>query len=236
MRKRYMGPILLTLPVSILSLTGPAIEVVVGPYDATQRTWVLPKALLSYHSFFFRAACEHDFKERLENRVTLPEDIPEIFGLFVQWMYSEDCDIIKHCNYEDGVYNGVRAWVLGDKLRVRGFKNFALRQLHKLLIPLDGNEPLCHIEPIEIRYAYNNTLPESELQRFFLLATAAYWDCGHDKIKYLIKSEDWEDLWEEHRDFRNDLLRNLLSSREVRLARLRRVMGDFEIENKDVRS
>lgn len=57
--------------------------------DGQQRTWMLPKGLLSHHSEFFRAALEHDFKEGIERKVTLPEDDPRDFEIFVYWLHFQ---------------------------------------------------------------------------------------------------------------------------------------------------
>lgn len=59
--------------------------VLVGP---TEVTWRLHENLLSSTSDFFRSAFNSGFRESIEDRLTLPEDDPQAFELFVRWMYA----------------------------------------------------------------------------------------------------------------------------------------------------
>ncbi|KAL5388490.1 hypothetical protein DPSP01_003062 [Paraphaeosphaeria sporulosa] len=88
-------------------LKGSGIDIVVGSKTATfgkQETWCLPKALISYHSLFFKAVCFHDFKEKEENRVILEDEDPRVFSLFVEWMFYNrrqvDVNNIQEPRYE----------------------------------------------------------------------------------------------------------------------------------------
>lgn len=69
---------------------GPRIEIAVGPHPSVGtedfRFWTPPIVLLSRCSFFLRAACTHNFKEKQQNRIELSTDSAYIFSLFVQWL------------------------------------------------------------------------------------------------------------------------------------------------------
>lgn len=54
----------------------------------SQTVWRLHENLLSATSDFFRAAFNSGFKESLEDRLSLPEDDPHAFELFVRWLYA----------------------------------------------------------------------------------------------------------------------------------------------------
>lgn len=61
------------------------VTILVGPGGTT---WRLHENLLSSASDFFRSAFNSGFREALEDRLTLPEDDPQAFELFVRWLYA----------------------------------------------------------------------------------------------------------------------------------------------------
>ena len=58
--------------------------VLVGPSEVQ---WRLHENLLSGISDFFRSAFNSGFQESIEDRLTMPEDDPHSFELFVRWLY-----------------------------------------------------------------------------------------------------------------------------------------------------
>lgn len=58
--------------------------VLVGPSEVQ---WRIHENLLSGISDFFRSAFNSGFKESLEDRLTMPEDDPHAFELFIRWLY-----------------------------------------------------------------------------------------------------------------------------------------------------
>ncbi|KAI9720579.1 MAG: hypothetical protein M1812_002759 [Candelaria pacifica] len=168
----------------------PTVTINVGP---TAR-WQLPTKLLTHQSPFF-AACLHPstFSESQTLTIQLPEDDPEIFDLFVQWLFTGSFENENPQN----VWTE-KAWVLGDKLGVGAFKDLCMRVLwgeysgededefeeeasasaeqeEKKLNEDDIKETeetprhrkRCNIFPPTIVYVYENTSPGSKLRQFF---------------------------------------------------------------------
>lgn len=67
-------------------LEWPVFEIIVGTGEDVV-VWNIPKALLSAHSEFFRAACYGRFKEGIENKISFSDVIPAVFRSSVQWLY-----------------------------------------------------------------------------------------------------------------------------------------------------
>ncbi len=91
-------------------------------------SWTIHKSLLAHHSPFFAAAFNGNFAESATNTVSLVEDHPDAFQLFVQWLYSGEiaCDL----DDEDDLPNVLcLAWALGDKLQCPVFQDRAMVQL-----------------------------------------------------------------------------------------------------------
>lgn len=61
------------------------VTILVGP---SRTTWRLHENLLSSSSDFFRSAFNSGFKETFDDQLTLPEDDPQAFELFVRWLYT----------------------------------------------------------------------------------------------------------------------------------------------------
>lgn len=116
-----------------LSNSAPVATVVGLPDQST--TWYLPRQLPTCHSPFFAAALDDRFAEAYFMIVSLPEDEPAVFGLFVQWLYLGHCKV----DYEDNVINlglirglqPAKAWVLADKLGCQPFQDCTILQLNK---------------------------------------------------------------------------------------------------------
>lgn len=99
------------------------IKITVGRKDE-KIAWILPKSLLTHGSDFFNAALNGTFAESGSRLMTMPEDSPEAFRLFVQWLYIGDILI-------DDVEEWLEAWVLGDKLGNIAFRDCAMTKLVK---------------------------------------------------------------------------------------------------------
>lgn len=97
------------------------IEITVGQQDE-KVSWILPKSLLTHHSKFFNAALNRTFAESNSRSMTMPEDNPEAFRLFVQCLYVGD---IK----TGDVQAWIEAWILGDKIGITAFRDRAMMKL-----------------------------------------------------------------------------------------------------------
>ncbi|KAF2500044.1 hypothetical protein BU16DRAFT_522892 [Lophium mytilinum] len=205
------------------------IEVVVGTEPNT-RTWFLYESLLCSYSDFFRAALQGGFKEAKEKRVALPEEDPEVFELFVQWLFTGgyifDDEIVTRDAIDDMIRDGepyahasvlrksAQAWVFGEKIRSSvDFKNYAMNYLYQMLLP--KKVPLIFpIDPAQILLAFQHTADGSCLRRFFMDYLLEYvhlggrfcWDFDGEGWKSL--SDEWKTLFD-CKDLRDSFLNNL---------------------------
>ena len=56
----------------------------------------------------------------------------------------------------------------GESLGIIGLKNYAMKHLYTTHIPSPDADFTYEIEPVTIRYVYDNSLPGSNLHHFFL--------------------------------------------------------------------
>ena len=142
----------------------------VGSQDASI-TWYLPKALLTHHSPFFAAALNGSFAEAKLNSVTMPDNDPSVFRLWVQWLYIGHviCHILRVEDVNDLLVN---AWILGDKLGCHIFQNIVMMGLLACHSP---SPEISVIEPSTLRVAYEGSAPGSMLRKwamdYFLFET-----------------------------------------------------------------
>lgn len=69
-------------------------------------TWTLPKALLCHHSVFFR-------NNNAKSTIMLRKYDPDIFRLFVEWMYHGSFTVEDVAARSPDIYISVEAWLLG---------------------------------------------------------------------------------------------------------------------------
>ena len=74
----------------------------------------MPKNLLTHHSEVFNVAT-----------MTLQDENPNIFRLFVQWLYVGDVGDFNINDMEDWL----EAWIFGDKTGIIGFRDCAMTRL-----------------------------------------------------------------------------------------------------------
>ncbi|CAN9083767.1 unnamed protein product [Alternaria sp. RS040] len=179
-------------------IRGPGMEVVVSHGSETQN-WVIPKALLSHHSEFFRAACNGRFKEGIENKITLHDCWPEVFEGFVQWLYFATLPV-EYLMSGD-VYISFHLWVLGDRLLATDFKNAAMRNIHEARYLYQ----MGAVAPQEVKYTWRHTSDKSALRRWVLDFVSLDWK-EHCESYGQLESMD---LFREIPDFGSNLLLRL---------------------------
>ena len=122
--------------------------------------WYLPKKLLVEYSTFFAAALNGNFAEGKTHCVTLPEEDPDIFRIFVQWLYRggalSESDSMGVCGDEDYI----RTWALGDELGCSKLQDTAMLQIITFQVEL------LRTEPTEINLIHELTAPGSLLRKF----------------------------------------------------------------------
>lgn len=125
------------------------------------------KNLVCHYSSFFKAACKGGFREAESNEVKLPDDEPETFDNFVQWLYTREFENPKT---ESGGPNWVcmfDAYVLADKLGAPKFSNYVMNlMVHEAETRWDQKLGLPDAAAVCI--AYENTPGSSPLRRFLV--------------------------------------------------------------------
>ncbi|KAH7077720.1 hypothetical protein BKA63DRAFT_270785 [Paraphoma chrysanthemicola] len=187
-------------------LRGPVMEVTVTSSSSDTAAWGLPKALLSHHSGYFqRATRPCTFRESEDNKVTLEDFEPEVFKLFIEFMYYGRYTYRDDLADKLKVRDSAKAWVLGDYLDAVEFKNFAMRNLYDIYFPANG-EPKTGIGPAAIEHCCSATLQNSPLQELYLDCLVVYW---HD-IRVILYDpsyrSQWDEIWDRHRELRNEIL------------------------------
>ena len=91
-----------------------------------------PKDVLTRCSWFFRAALSVNWQEGQENRVELPEEVPDTFSTFLQWAFCGSIILpeIKNPSFEDWTAKFIELYILADKVGATELKNGVIDQLH----------------------------------------------------------------------------------------------------------
>ena len=116
----------------------------------------MPEKLLKSQSEFFTAALEGGFAEGISKSVTLPEEDPNIFGYFVEWLFvGHD----QSAAFESDFL--VRLWTLGDRLACPMMQDEAMCNL--IDIYSDG-----HIDVDTLKQIYELSAPGSKIRGFVI--------------------------------------------------------------------
>jgi hypothetical protein len=165
----------------VFSLYGPAMQVTVKSESGEERSWTLPKALLSHCSGYF-ARLRH-FKEGEEGAVVLHDVEPDIFRVFVEFIYYGRYSYQDDLNDHNRIRDSAKAWVFGDYLDAVDFKNFAIRNLYDIYFPPGHADPKAGIGANAIEYCCKNTTAHSPLHSLYL-KFAITWFHRRDLVHY----------------------------------------------------
>jgi hypothetical protein len=199
-------------------------QVIVKSESGEEKSWAIPKALLSRHSGYFIRL--RNFKEGEDGAVVLQDFDPDIFRLFVEFIYYGRYSYLDDLEDQNRIRDSARAWVLGDYLDAVEFKNFAMRNLHDIYFPPGDAKPKVGIGANAIDYCCKHATARSTLNNLYLKFTIK-WYHDQDLIGYTAKNRwEWDALWDEHRAFRNRLL-YYLNQRECERARFMDSLEQF---------
>ena len=135
--------------------------------------------ILKRHSDFFCAALRNDWREACEGVIRLPEDDPEAFLVFANFLYSGQLSIARdpsdpqHC---DEVSIMIASWLLGDKILSDSFKD-AIVDRYAELTSLTGRCAGVHLP----RIIYNHSNLPSGLKRLLVDIAVLGWLDGSYK-------------------------------------------------------
>ncbi|KAI9876477.1 MAG: hypothetical protein M1830_006433 [Pleopsidium flavum] len=146
------------------------VNVIVG---SEKRNFGIHKDLLKHHSTYFDAALTGTFKESQEGLVLLPEDSPDVFELFVNWLYTQAFFWGKEDTEDLMTWrNLVQLYVFADLRGVSTLKNLVIDAISGGYLQKITYRPydLMH----EVPWIYQNTVKTSPLRR--LLVDWFVWD------------------------------------------------------------
>ncbi|OAL00509.1 hypothetical protein IQ06DRAFT_377305 [Phaeosphaeriaceae sp. SRC1lsM3a] len=173
-------------------LKGPGVEIVVG-IEPNVEVWSLSKTLVSQYSSIPGHAANP-----LDLRVTLPEEDPSIFALFVEWLFYGVYTLNRSSppakNPE--VTLDVQAWVFGDRIQCIEFKNYAMDRLYtqynRSIFPRT-------VTTCDVRYTFTQSARDSKLQLLYkhLLAARFF---QRENVKGT--ASQWDSILQEHNQLR----------------------------------
>jgi len=137
------------------------------------KKFTVHKALLCESSDFFKKGFMGGFKEAQEKEMSLPEDNPEAFSLFLDWLYTHTLPI---CSTEAQLDDLYRLYFFAEKICQMNLADKAIdriQQVHKY-------NPQLGIKPAVIGLVFANTKYHSSLQR--LVIHIFLYDIIKDKI------------------------------------------------------
>ncbi|EER25635.1 hypothetical protein D8B26_000046 [Coccidioides posadasii str. Silveira] len=124
------------------------------------------KDLLCQKSPFFNGALTSDFKEAAEHAITLPEDDPDTFERFLQWVYSGTyvlSGIGSDEEVDERYMQLAQLYVLADKLEVPALKHNIINEMFLMKLS-PGKPPQVDV----ISYVYENTRVRSPLRQLIV--------------------------------------------------------------------
>ena len=188
------------------------IRIEVGP-DGKHETFTMDAEPLTRRSLFFRKALCGGFKEAVERVVKLPEDDPEIFGIYLhQVLTNELCVLPDSLPRVDHGYKEkirlVKLYVLAEKLQDAKSKNAIVRGFIACCYqPRSDN--LCYFFDKSLAtLLYEGTPRGSKLRKVFVEMRA--WDQNKCGAK-------WEEGWPY--EFLTELACELIQHRDTKDAK-----------------
>ncbi|KAI4693231.1 uncharacterized protein J4E88_001602 [Alternaria novae-zelandiae] len=174
-----------------------------------ERIFHIHKSVLCKTSAFFQNATKPEWTAPTPRPIDLSDELPEIFHLYVQWLYSgkiaveimsssdSDTEVRKHENVD--YHSLIQSYILGEKLMDTTFQNAVLQCLIECVEQAD-----CFPGDRTIKTAYKRTIKHSPLRK--LLVDFWVWhgdsEGAADDMNLSLGT-----------DFTNDLLKAMLEAR-----------------------
>ena len=151
----------------------------------------LSKGLVCAESEFFKVACHERWESGRSNTVTLEDDEPDIFSIFMTWLVTQDIkrsshlmelDEIKDVSESDGqILKLMKCYVLSDFLRAYNFQNSIMNSLIAICEKDFKDFKDAGLSHSEISYVYSKTSEGCSLRRLMVDSFVAGADsCGMD--------------------------------------------------------
>ncbi|CAO2648007.1 Nn.00g089290.m01.CDS01 [Neocucurbitaria sp. VM-36] len=250
-----------TAPSTPAPATG-TIKVIVGSYPQSQRTWILPRALLARHSAFFANHIQDPIaKEPVELQGIEPSD----FQNFVDYMHSSIYSLNQQVTGYRAIRANTSACMLGIQLGAKAYHDAALRQLYMIFEPLarlrTSNARKSLIRASDVDFICINTAPslgestiintigeegdnknriDSGIRQLFFDAVASHWtqtnvlNIGDTRMDTHGDTATWIDVYNTYTDFRITVANSLMIPNAMRAALLRPVDEYLDPKLKEV--
>ncbi|KAL8715991.1 MAG: hypothetical protein Q9220_000658 [cf. Caloplaca sp. 1 TL-2023] len=188
------------------------VKVYVGNGEERE-SWTVHTKLLTHASSFFASAFNGSFSEAATKSIELPEDDPDAFRLFVQWLYTgkfvmremyEDQYIGEKFEFDGIPLFACNVWHLGDKLGCPIFKDFATIRLIS-----------CYSErwltPDHAGKIYQVSPPGSLIRQ--LAVDQTLWDFRYNSEDWMedVQPSDWAASIIQLDDFNRDILERMMT-------------------------
>jgi hypothetical protein len=136
--------------------------------NAPKQPFLIHKNFICHYSPYFDAAFNGNFVEGETQTLDLEDTHPEVFGVFVQWLYTQQ--IIEPEESQRTLSQPRRLmslWILADKVLVPRLQNETFRRIDCFR---KGATPELWTSVREIYHdIYNNTQIESPLREYFVI-------------------------------------------------------------------
>ncbi|PLB48318.1 hypothetical protein P170DRAFT_448051 [Aspergillus steynii IBT 23096] len=153
---------------------GRTIDIVVG---VERKVYSVHEQLIRASSVFFDKVMAGEWTESRQRTVQLPDDDPEIFALYVHWLYCGTLPVF--CDEPDPAKNDeymglIKAYVLGDKLLDAEFHNAVIDAIVEESRSEAQDKHLWFPGEKVIEYAYENTTERAPIRRLLVDMWAIY--------------------------------------------------------------
>jgi hypothetical protein len=140
--------------------TSDLVQIDVGPED-NRRTFRVHEKALCHYSGYFAGAMRGKFVEAETKRITLATEDPDIFSMFIYWLYRGRIPPPAEASHH-AWETVMKLWVFGDVRTVRLLQNDTMDLLLRTAVESNQVPTIC------IPYIYSNTMPDSPLRRVMI--------------------------------------------------------------------
>ncbi|ROV97720.1 hypothetical protein VMCG_07433 [Cytospora schulzeri] len=185
------------------------VTILVGPHEVK---WCLHENLLSGVSDFFKSAFNSGFKESIEGQITMPEDDPQAFELFVRWLYMRTLVpqavtsptttanlLFRHAGGAAACINdSLHLYVLASKLLIEDLENACVDIAHAYY-----GVGMRRPDIKDVQYIYDNTVPGSGMRKLLRerLTLGLFKGRQHNPV-----TAEWRDIMNETPDLGFDII------------------------------
>ncbi|KAK0112499.1 hypothetical protein ONS96_001735 [Cadophora gregata f. sp. sojae] len=127
--------------------------------SAKWHTFQVHKNYLCHYSPYFRAALTGPFIESSDQSVQLEDTSPSIFGIFVNWLYTQT--LINKSSEQPLSSHLFKLWILADKMLIPRLQN-------DILSMLEEARKSKGLPSAVFAYVYENTAEGSVLRRYIV--------------------------------------------------------------------